>query len=392
VFVPDTAPGDRVRVTLEASRKRWQRATLREVLEPGADRQPPSCPVSEVCGGCQWHHVRYEAQLAAKQTQLERAFRQARIPTTPLEPIAAPSPLAYRGRARLHWRATDEGAQLGFHGRRSHALVNREHCPVLLPGLDGLLGPLHGALAGRRGEGELLLLGNEQGQQALALYGTSSKGLARQIGESLGDRLRGALVRPTPDARQADRHGEPELDQEAPGEPPFWTTPETFFQASPAANRLLRARLDEWVGDEDGPVLELYAGSGNLTRDLARSRPVIAVESQPAAVVLARRNLEGRDVKLRRADATRAVAELNAEGLRPSLVVLDPPRAGARDVARALPSLGAPRILYVSCDPMTLARDVAELASAGYALRRVGLLDTMPQTFHFETVAELALP
>jgi len=401
VFVPDTAPGDRVRVHVRERRRRWWRATLQEVLEPGPGRQAPTCPQSLVCGGCQWHHVRADHQLDAKGGLLERAFRQARVQAPAAELLAAPTQLGYRCRARLRWQRPKTGSpSLGFLGRRSHRVVDLAACPVLLPELSALLPSLGKALASISSApvGEVHLLGNQQGHQAIALHGVWDKEAAAALGKTLTPALRGVRTRPAANKR-AGRTPRPttwgtlEIDQSPAEVRPFWTTPETFTQANPAVNQrlcdLVTARAKEGGSDGDGLWVELFAGSGNLTRGLAMGGEGIAIESDPKASALARRNLVGLDVEWLTDDARQGLGRLSTRKISPGLVVLDPPRTGARDLLDDLVGLRPRRIIYVSCDPMTLARDVAHLARGGYLLSRLTLLDTMPQTYHFETVAEL---
>jgi len=394
VFVPDTAPGDRVRVQVRERRRRWWRATLVEVMEPGPGRQDPACPMSLVCGGCSWHHVQYDHQLTAKGALLERAFRQARVDAPAAELIPAPDPLGYRCRARWHWRRRDDASlALGLVGRRSHRLVDLTTCPVLLPHLSTLVPDLRGAFPTAGTGGELLVLGNTRGHSAVALHGVSDPTAAAALGEALAPALQGVTTRPRVDGRigRASTWGSLEIDQGQADAPPFWTTPETFFQANPGVNQHLVDLVAARAAATDGPCLELFAGSGNLTRGLARRRKVTAVESDPEAATLARRNLRDLDVEWLTEDAGRALGHLSGRDLAGGLVVLDPPRTGARDLLDDLAGLCPRRVIYVSCDPMTLARDVAHLARAGYLLGRLTVLDTMPQTHHFETVAELLL-
>lgn len=392
VFVPDTAPGDRVRVQVRERRRRWWRAALVEVTEPGPGRQDPACPMSLVCGGCQWLHVQYDHQLAAKGRLLERAFRQARVDAPAAEILPAPAPLGYRCRARLHWRRhSDASLNLGLLGRRSHRVVDLTTCPVLLPHLSTLLPNLRTAFPLAGTGGEVLLLGNVRGHRAVALHGVSDRAAAAALGEALAPALQGVCTRPGVDGRigRASTWGSVEIDQAQPDTLPFWTTPEMFFQANPEVNRQMGDLVAAWAAATDGPCVELFAGSGNLTRGLAQQRKVIAVESNPEAAALAHRNLHGLDVQWLTEDAGRALGHLSSRKISGGLVVLDPPRTGARDLLDDLVRLCPRRMIYVSCDPMTLARDVAHLARAGYILVRLSVLDTMPQTYHFETVAEL---
>jgi len=407
VFVSDTAPGDRVRVQVRERHPRWWRATLLEVLEPGPGRQDPSCPLSLLCGGCQWHHVRIEHQLTAKGGLLARAFRQARVDAPPARLQPALAPLGYRCRARLHWhRHKNATLSIGFLGRRSHRVVDVATCPVLLPGLSALLPGLRNAFPSASSGGEVHLLGNDRGHQAVALHGVSDPAAAAALGKALAPAVQGVRTQRRVDKRtgrtaQATTWGSVEIDQSPADGRPFWTTPETFFQANPAMNRLVCDLVTTWATDgngngnggrkRNGPWVELFAGSGNLTRGLAQRGKVISVESQPQAAALARRNLRGLEVEWLTDDAGLGLEHLLTREISPELVVLDPPRSGARELLDRMIQLRPGRIIYVSCDPMTLARDVSHLARAGYLLARVTVLDTMPQTYHFETVTELRL-
>jgi 23S rRNA (uracil1939-C5)-methyltransferase len=220
----------------------------------------------------------------------------------------------------------------------------------------------------------------------------------------LGEAAEGALVLVdlVDDRGQTlERWGAPALDLAAPGEAPFWGAPHRFSQANPEVNQALRALVRAWAaealgdlseaGSPDRGMLELFAGSGNFTRELATLGPVVAVEGDPGAVALGRRNLAGSDVTWLEEDAALALSRLGKSGATPALVVLDPPRSGARDLLGPLSALAPPRILYVSCDAMTLARDVAALVSEGYLPVRMEALDTLPQTAHFEIVMDLRL-
>ena len=171
---------------------------------------------------------------------------------------------------------------------------------------------------------------------------------------------------------------------------------DTFGQVNPDGNQRLVDELLSWgaFGPRDR-VLELYAGAGNLTLPMARRvQQVTAVEASRQLVQNGKRNAEDNgihNIRWRRQDAAREVEDLIRQGRRFSTLVLNPPRAGAKEVAPRLPALGARRILYVSCNPATLARDLRQLAAQGYVLQRVRPVDLFPQTFHVEALAELIL-
>jgi 23S rRNA (uracil1939-C5)-methyltransferase len=244
-----------------------------------------------------------------------------------------------------------------------------------------------------------MLLSAPSGQCGAALRG---EGLASGAAARLGEALEGALVLvELLDDRgmSRERWGAQWLDLAAEGEPPFWAAPHCFSQANLELNEALRARVRAWASEaladrteevtEEPRLVELFAGSGNLTRELASLGSVVAVESDPRAVALGRLNLEDRSITWRQQEAAEALKSgLSPQGP-PSLVVLDPPRSGARELLDGLSALAPQRILYVSCDAMTLARDVAILACEGYLPTRVEALDTLPQTAHFEMVVDL---
>lgn len=362
VFVPGAAPGDRVEARVVEEKKDFARAELARLIAPGAARVEPPCPIFRDgdCGGCQWQHVSIEAQRAAKEEIVRRALRHA---TAAVEPIATPAPpYRWRRRARLRWRR----GVVGYAARRSHRLVDVDACPQMEEGLEAALVGERERLRARPevagGAGELHLLLGRRGVVHVVARGG---GLDERSGPAI------------------------DLGDE---EAPFWAEADVFAQVSAPGNELLRRLVREAVGEADGGrALELHAGSGNFTRDLAAAfAEVLAVEESPAASALAARNLAARGlaerVTWRTAPAVAAVADLGGE--RFDAVLVDPPRTGLEPgLPAALAALGARRVVYVSCDPNTLARDLG--AFAGYRVTRATPVDLMPQTYHVEVVAVL---
>ncbi len=356
VFVPFTAPGDRVRARIVDERKRYRRARALGLLEPGPGRTDPLCAVFGSCGGCDWQHLDYATQLEAKRDALRDAFERIahlRAPE-PLEVVPSPSPYGYRARARLRVA----GGRVGFRRRRSHALCVTSRCPVLVPELDDALASLAEHPPERDGDWELAV-----GSDGVVASGPASGGAeAGAIRLTVGDaslRVSGGV----------------------------------FSQA----NALLREPLAQAVAEAAGRgdrLLELHAGAGFFTLALARRfARVEAVESAPAAVADLRSNLRdaGLDaVEVRAESAEERLSRGSADASPPDVVVLDPPRTGLEPPgAEALARLGARRVVYVSCDPATLARDVGVCADRGYALTALRGFDLFPQTAHVEALALL---
>lgn len=390
------APGDRVTATIEEVKPRFVRAALEAVVEAGPHRVAPRCPLSGRCGGCQWQEVSLEAQRAAKQQVVERALGRLGAAVEPL--VAATLPFGERSRARM----TRGPEGLGFQARRSHAVIDVQACPQLEPALDRALatarrhllpllppGATVSGLVGRGGRVHLAVEGTGKGAARGALA-TALSSLAAEPGIAGVLSEGGALGEETIAIADA-------TDEE---QPPFRASAAGFAQASHAGNRVLRALVRREAAlllDGVGAprVLELFAGDGNFTRDLAAllgatgGGELLAVEGEPGACARLPGNVPGPvRPRLLALSAEEAVRRLCGGGERFDLVVLDPPRAGAPEVSALLPRL-TDRVLYVSCDPMTLARDAATLAAGGLAPERATPVDLMPHTTHVETVLTL---
>jgi 23S rRNA (uracil1939-C5)-methyltransferase len=359
VFVPFTAPGDLARVAVRERRARWLRGEAIELVEAGPGRTDPLCPVFGTCGGCDWQHLAYDAQVAAKRALLVDAIeRIARLPVPESFAFhASPAPYGYRSRARV---AADRG-RVGFRRRRSHAVCAVSRCPVLVPALDAPLARLAASPPAREAEWELTA--GADGRASVARLPVRDSGDWVPI-EVAGERLR--------------------------------ISAGSFVQA----NALLRgdlARVVVEAAGSAGTCLELFAGAGFFTVPLARRfARLVAVEANPGAVADLEENLAAAGlagVEIVAAPVAHALESPAIAALAPDVVVLDPPRTGLEPAAReALVDQRAPRIVYVSCDPATLARDVAELADRGWSLAALDGFDLFPQTAHVEAVARLERP
>lgn len=365
MFVPFTAPGDRVLVNVTEDRRRFRRGRVTELLEPGPGRVDPVCDVFGTCGGCAWQHVDYPEQLDAKRQILRDALTriggvrwEKELPFT-----ASPDPYHYRGRARLLSRES----KVGYRRLHSHALCAVRRCPLLVPELDGKLGELAASLEVGEGAGGTA---RREGDSEWELVAGSAGALARRLGDA----------------------GEPASTVEVGGDA-LRVSAGVFLQA----NRLLWESLVAAVLGAAGrgaTAWDLYAGAGFFTLGLARRfEEVVAVESNPAAVADLRANrvAAGCDsVQVVEARLEDALGAGLLGGSVPDVVILDPPRTGlAGGVAEQLAELGVPRIVYLSCDPATLARDIATFADASYSVTSVRGFDLFPQTSHVEALVVL---
>ncbi|MFO7675144.1 MAG: 23S rRNA (uracil(1939)-C(5))-methyltransferase RlmD [bacterium] len=407
VFVPFAAPGEKVRARITTSKRDYAVARLDAVLEPSPARREPPCPLFGRCGGCRLQHLGYEEQLAVKRGIVADALRRiARLEAEVAPVIASPGEWHYRNKTQ-YAVGFFRGPRVGFYAEASHHIIVPDACLLHPPAFDAARRACADWLADEpdatyredehSGSIRHLVLRTD-GTRTIALVATRT----RDIAPGLVERLRAApgisAVCQTRNPERTNRvlgpetrpvAGEPELEFRLAGRR-LAVSPAAFFQVNTAQAgtlaRLVRAGL---AGPQPGHLLDLYSGVGAFAlaaADLAGR--VTGLELDPVAVADARRNAELNgleNVEFREADADR-LAELPAC----DAVILDPPRKGAsRELLAAIAAARPGRVIYVSCDPATLARDLALLVAAGYRLARVEPVDMFPQTAHVETVATL---
>ena len=362
VFVPLGAPGDRVRVQVTERTKGYAKAALMEVLAPGPGRRAAPCPHFGVCGGCSWQHLDHAEQLRWKQEIVREALRRTGgIEWVKDLPIESAGEWGYRARAQWKVAGPRGGrrARVGYFARGSHEVVDATACPILAPELERALHELRGRAR-------------------------DLPGAAAEVHASLGsDGTVGFDAEPVPHRVLGE---------------PLIASARAFFQGNA---QLLDALVAHALGDaRPAHALDLFAGVGLFAVPLARrGASVAAVEADPEAVRWLRHNASRLDdpasleVVEERVEAAlpRLLAEVEAGArARPQLVVLDPPRAGAARAVEPLAALRPDELAYVSCDPVTLARDLAGLLRGGLRLCSVRAFDLFPQTHHVEVVAKLA--
>lgn len=405
VLVPGALPGERVRVELEPPRRGVRRARLLEILAPSADRVAPPCPFYAPCGGCHHQQLTYARQLEWKQQILAECFeRVGKIKlAVSIETVAA-EPWEYRNRVRLRTEKRGEAFQVGYRQSASHELCPVDACAISSPALQAAIRALaQGRLAAAfpEGDAEIELFASDGDRALLAtIY---SEAPAPGV---FGDAWLAALPafqsvcwsqqrRRT--EKRADTSGEPgdtvwgagAITVRA-GEFHYRVSHHSFFQT----NRfLLESMIHTALGELRGArALDLFAGVGFFTLPLARRFDhVIAVEPHPAAAQDLQANAGVAATQIY-AYAQTAEAFLQAKPSRQpwDLILVDPPRHGLSTPARAaLAELRARHLVYVSCDPTTLARDLKAL-DAAYVIQSIHLIDLFPQTYHLETIVHLA--
>jgi 23S rRNA (uracil1939-C5)-methyltransferase len=382
VFVWGALPGEEVLVDITDRRKRFWRGQVRAVLAASPERVAPPCPIFGVCGGCQWQYMAYPAQVEAKQAilleQVRQAVPDARERLRP--PVAMADPWHYRNVAHF---IGDEARRPCFRRWQSHDLVAVEHCPITQAPVNAALPPYHGDLI----PGERLSLRcTADGRQIQAWRGEMADPAERTIVEDvLGYRYqispRAFFQVNTKRERRAPLSW-PRDGQEDPAAAPTSLTED-----------LVRLVLEGVEGYTDQTVVDAYCGVGLFALPLAARAPrVIGIEEAETAVLDALANAAGAGLTNTVFLHGAAGALLPAVAEPMSAVVLDPPRTGVEERAlRAIVGKGVPRVVYVSCNPPTLGRDLALLTQGGYQLDWLRLIDLFPQTLHIESVAVLTL-
>lgn len=406
VFVPYGCPGDVLEVRIVADHKTFVRGEILQVLEPSPERVDAPCPYFGRCGGCTWQHVSTSAQLTAKRQAVQSALlRIGRISDADaLVRDTIPSPLAYgyRNKVELTARHTPKGLTLGFCESGSESVLSIDSC-LLLPrkhakapkAISGALRYLAGSQdLGFRRVG-LRVAANTRDVE-LALWTSPGPFPRRPAATTLGQALTlTSIVRVLqkgPDQERRIRGVEVLAGngfwRERLGDHTMTVSAPSFFQVNtPGAQSLVALAVEALAADGADRVVDLFAGAGTFTLPLAEiAGEVTAIESAGSAVRDLRRNLE--DLQLWAdvvgGDAIRELGELKHV----DALLVDPPRSGLpRDGVTALARTRARSIVYVSCDPATLARDAAELVQTGYALESATPVDLFPQTYHIETVA-----
>ncbi len=421
VFVPLAAPGDCILVKVVKVTKNLAYGRLEEILTPSPDRIEPDCPVFSQCGGCCYRHISYEAEKRIKWERVRSAFdRIGGLKKLPLLPIiGAEQRNSYRNKALLPL-GTDRNGELimGYYAVNSHRIVNCEGCLLQPEEMNAAMtafrkwekeygDPVYQEethtgrlrrLYFRKGEktGELMACvvvngnGLHHEQELVSMLREAVPGLVSVIINSNREKTNVALGKKCRTVWGSDT-----VRDELCGLR-FRLSPLSFYQVNRTQAQRLYEQAVEYAGLTGNEILlDLYCGAGTIGLSMSsKAKKVIGVEIMPEAIENARQN--ARDNGITNAeflcgDAAQAAAELKSRGERPDVIVLDPPRKGCSpELIKTISEFSPERIVYVSCDPATLARDLKLFAELGYPPLEATPVDMFPATAHVETVALLS--
>jgi 23S rRNA (uracil1939-C5)-methyltransferase len=396
-FVAGALAGEQVEARVLAARSKVVEARVERVLLASALRRTPVCAVAGRCGGCTLQHLPHAEQLQLKQQSLtEQLQRVAGV--QPLEwaaPLTGPE-LGYRRRARIavRWDIKRKYLDVGFRAAASQDIVPIGSCPVLVPELQAIAQALPSMLQGLQRPERIGHIELFSGTVSVLLLRHTAE-LVAEDAQRLRDFCQEQQVQlwwqgsgePFPDNPQSTCG----YALEAYALQLQWQ-PGDFVQVNAAINAAMLEQAFNWLDPQpDERVLDLFCGLGNFALPLAqRVREVVAVEGVASMVQRAQANAQAnglQNIQVCQADLSQPLVQATWMKQGFSAVLLDPPRDGALEVVRQMRALGAQRVVYVSCNPATLARDAAELIAQGYCLQRAGILDMFPQTAHVEAMA-----
>jgi len=395
IFIEGALPGEQVLAQLTESKSKFGRANLIKIQKPSEQRIEPFCPHYQECGGCNMQHLAIESQQEYKQQTLGQLMSKFAGQRIELEVPVVGDAKGYRRRARVSLKLNKKTRQLefGFRKKQSKDIVTVTHCPVLNSDLDALLAPLHQLLSGFSNQESLGHVELVKGDNTNVIVLRHLKALKEsdQLSLEALAKEHGATLYLMPESDQLNRVvGESANYTEAGVTIPF--EPNNFIQVNQKVNQSMVVQALDWLElDEQDCVLDLFCGLGNFSLTMAKKvKQVIGVEGVDVMVDKAKDNAKVNGIS--NANFHQANLEQDFSGQlwaqeKFDKILLDPARAGASGIIEHISQLGASRVVYVSCNPATLARDSQSLLNQGYKLQKLGMLDMFPHTSHLESMA-----
>lgn len=418
VLVPATAVGDEITAQIVKVKRTYAFGIVRELHKPSTDRTEPDCPAFPKCGGCLFRHMTYGAELRLKENQVRENLRRIGGYSGEVEPIV-PSPKAdgYRNKAQYPLAVQNGKLSVGFFAPRSHRVIDCRNCRLQPAVFETILGvcadwietnavPVYEETT-RRGLLRHLYIrrGERTGEILVCIVATSERVPQTQA-------LCDALLRAVPQIRSVVLNVNPDDTNVILGKTciplvgdgtiedvlcglRFRLSALSFYQVNALQAEQLYAKAAEFAAPDGKSVLDLYCGAGTIGLSMAhRAKTVIGVEIVPEAIEDAKENARCNGIKNARflcADASQAAEQLLTEGVRPDVILVDPPRKGcAPELLESIFRFSPERLVYISCDSATLARDVAVLRQGGYAVQSAAPFDMFPRTGHVECVVLLS--
>jgi 23S rRNA (uracil1939-C5)-methyltransferase len=390
VMVPAAVPGDVLEIEVRSHKRDYALGCVMRIIQPALERREPPCPYAAGCGGCDWQHIRYDAQLRLKAEVLATEFHHALGVELDPDGLVEPAPAEFRYRSRVRLK-TGPGGKIGFHQPGSNSLVAVEACLVAAPPI-AMAARLAHALG--RNCLEIEVVAGPHGEVLIANLMKAPGAFERKIAGQMVENGAAGLILCSGTIREL--FGSVRIECEAEPGCMIEADADLFSQVNRAQNLKLVATVMQLA--EISPttrVLDLFCGAGNFSLPAARrTASVIGLDRNGAAIEAARSNAQRMEL-----NGTQFIAMGAAEGLRfllrtgycPDVLILDPPRAGAAYLIEPIAKLKPRKMIYVSCNPSTLVRDLRQFILQNYKISRVNAFDFFPNTHHMEIVTSLLL-
>jgi 23S rRNA (uracil1939-C5)-methyltransferase len=407
-FVPFSCPGDEVRLAVTSEKRSYCVARIAEMIVPSTFRVAPPCPVFGRCGGCSWQHIEYSHQLLAKQQILiDTLWRGSRITGECVRPVLpSPAPYGYRSRVQFKLNRSGDNLRIGFFRGNSHIVEDvGSGCAIALPVINTALVALRETLRAFPDVSAISRISIDCADGGVVAVvtctGRHKSAVAAFFLERRADLTPLTGVFLNSGHKNLEKvYGDNQLAYTMPAASPeakeclLTYQPGGFSQVNRGQNRAMLEiirRMDFFQGSEH--ILDLYCGNGNFSLPIAGEvATVTGIEENAGSIAAARANQALNDIAHAEficADVLDGLKQLAASGRRFDTAILDPPRTGAAEAVPGLCRLNPARIIYVSCDPSTLARDCGLLADYGYHVRECVPVDMFPQTYHMESITLL---
>lgn len=386
IFVPFTAPGDLVEVEITKETKTFLEGKLIKVIKPSYARAEPKCHVFEECGGCQWQHLKYPEQMRWKHRIFTDTLKRiGKIEVESFEPARqSQKPYNYRRKAKFQV----DGKKWGFFKTKSHEVVNISDCPLLEEGINKTFRDVKKALFSVAHNINSIEIGvsKKDKKTAISINVINKKNIAgfdwaKKLKDV--DNLKGFEV--VSGKKLITSGGDPSLIYEI-GDISISSNISSFTQSNSEQNEyLVKKLLDLADLDQNSRVIDLFCGAGNFTLPLSKEcDSIVAIDSDKKAIKSANINMKANNIK--NAEFLSSWAELSKiiEKVKPHVIILDPPREGGKVASEMIANLNAEKIIYISCSPPTLARDLSIITKRGYKAIKAGVVDMFPETYHIE--------
>ena len=423
LFVKDTIPGDRAKVKIMKMKKRYGYARLMELITPSPDRVQPPCPVARQCGGCQIQAMAYEKQLAFKENKVKNNLQRIgglNPDSFEMEPICGmEQPFGYRNKAQFPIGRDKNGKIVaGFYAGRTHSIIANTNCSLGVPQNEQILKKVISWMETCHIEPYDETNGQGLVRHVLIRFGFTTKEImvclvingrklpkSRELSASLNEIPGMTSITANINMERTNVilgkeliliSGKPYIEDYI-GDIKYQISPLSFFQVNPVQTRNLYGKALEYAGlTGNETVWDLYCGIGTISLFLARkAQKVYGVEVVPEAIADARNNAKINGIKNAEFDVGKAEEVLpekyRTEGIKADVIVIDPPRKGCDEaLLDTIVKMQPQRVVYVSCDSATLARDLKYMKERGYEVEKGEAVDMFPMTVHVETVCLLS--